>query len=75
MKAGNPALIGGGLLAASHQMTVSDFESVSRVIGMPKRNTIRLNQYFAKNQIYVVSEDYDFLWNYITSRTVNAKIR
>lgn len=66
---------GAGLLAASKDSTTSEFKNVEKVIGLKRNNTIKVNQLFAKNQVYVYKEDYDFVWNYITSRCKKAKIK
>ena len=71
----NPGASGRGILAGTKYCMISDFKNVQTVIGIRKRNTIKLNQSFAKNQIYVNPEDYDFVWDYITSRCVKAKIK
>lgn len=72
---GSPGTMGAGILAGSKQTMRSEFKNVSRVIGLKRRNTIKVNQLFAKNQIYVRAEDYDFVWDYITSRCEKAKIK
>lgn len=73
--AGNPGAMGTGILAGTRQKMTSEFKFVSSVTGIKKRNTIKLNQRFAKNQVYVKSEDYDFVWKYITDRCTKAEIR
>ena len=72
---GDPGTTGAGLLAASKQSMTSVFKNVSTVIGQKSKNTIRVNQRLAKNQVYAKSEDYDFVWEYITSRCKKAKIK
>lgn len=73
--AGKPGTMGTGILAGTKQKITSEFKNVSSVTGMKKRNTIKVNQRFAKNQVYVKSEDYDFVWKYITSRCKKADIK
>ena len=73
--AANPTVTGAGLLAASKQYSSSEFEKVDRVIGHKRFNTIKVNQWFSKNQVYVTDEDYDFVWDYITKRCTKAKIK
>ena len=73
--AGNPGAMGTGILAGTKQKITSEFKYVSSVIGFRRRNTIKVNQRFAKNQVYVRTEDYDFVWKYITERCRNAEIR
>lgn len=74
MAAGNIGAMGSGLLAASKQKTTSEFKNVKTVIGLKKQNTIKVNQLFSKNQVYVKPEDYDFVFEYISSRCKKAKI-
>ena len=73
--ANNPGTMGAGILSGSKQQMTSEFKNVSSVIGLRKRNTIKVNQLLAKNQVYVKAEDYDFVWQFITSRCTKAKIK
>ncbi len=68
-------MVGTGILSSSKKSMTSQFKNVETVIGIRSKNTIKVNQLFAKNQIYVNDEDYDFVWEYITSRCVKAKIK
>lgn len=72
---GGPCVMGTGILAAAKQKTTSTFNNVSTVKGLRKQNTIKVNQLFSKNQVYVKAEDYDFVWDYISSRCKTAKIK
>ena len=72
---GNIGRAGQGMLVATKNSTSSTFMNVSSVIGLRRRNTIKVNQLFAKNQVYVDPRDYDFVWDYITERCTKAKIR
>ena len=69
----NPTTMGAGLLAASKSRSSSEFANVRRVKAYRKRNLIKVNQLFNKNQVYVADEDFDFVYNYIKSRCINAK--
>jgi hypothetical protein len=40
-----------------------------------RMNTIKVNERFQKNRVYVSDEDFDFVYDYITSRCTNAKIK
>lgn len=71
----NPGRVGQGLLVSSKNTTSSTFESVKSVIGIPRRNTIKVNETLSKNQVYVHPEDYEFVWEFITSRCNNASIK
>ena len=68
-----PTTMGAGLLAASKSRSSSEFANVRRVKTYRKRNLIKVNQLFNKNQVYVANEDFDFVYNYIKSRCINAK--
>lgn len=70
----NPTQIGIGLTTADSTMT-SNFKNVRSIQGYPRRGVIKVNEPFAKNQVYVEKGDYDFVYNYIRERCPNAKIR
>lgn len=67
--------VGQGLMVSAKNTQSSKFQVVRTVKGIRRRNTIKLNQFLAHNQIYVEKEDYDFVFNYISSRCKKAKIR
>lgn len=71
---GNIGRVGQGMLIASHGSLYSRFSVVKKIKGYPHSNVIKVNSLFSKNQVYVMDEDYDFVWDYITSRCPNAKI-
>lgn len=74
-RASNPTVTGSGLLMATKQSTTTEFAFVDKVICLKKQNTIKVNQLFSKNQVYVSDEDYDFVREYIATRCIKAKIR
>jgi hypothetical protein len=61
------------MLATSKQASVSEFSKVRRV--KPRRwlHVIKVNEFIEKNQIYVPTEDFDFVYEYVRTRCVNAK--
>ena len=69
----NPTTMGAGLLAASKSKSSSEFANVRRVKAYRKRNLIKVNQLFNKNQVYVADEDFDFVYDFIKSRCTKAK--
>lgn len=74
--AGNKlSMTGSGLVLMTKNSMTSEFALVKKVTRNARRNTIKLDQILGHNQIYVEKEDYDFVWNYITSRCEKAKIR
>ena len=70
---GTPSAAGAGLLAATRNSSTSSFEKVRQVKAYRKRNLIKVNQLLFKNQVYVPDEDFDFVYDYITSHCPNAK--
>lgn len=65
---GSPGGVGRGLLIASHDSLTSTFSFVRKVKPIRRFNVIKVNEPFAKNQIYVDKEDFDFVYEYIRSR-------
>ena len=65
---GSPGGMGRGLLIASHDSLTSTFNSVRKIKPIRRFNVIKVNEPFAKNQIYVDNEDFDFVYEYIRSR-------
>lgn len=75
MVGGSFTTAGAGLLMASRNAFYSDYNDVRRI--KPRRwlHLIRVNNRLQRNQIYVPSEDFDFVYNYIKTRCPNAKSR
>lgn len=73
MLSGNFTTAGAGMLMASKDASVSNYSEVRRVIPRRKLHVIKVNEFIEKNQIYVSDEDFDFVYNFIKSRCVNAK--
>lgn len=67
MVTGNPGTVGTGLLAASHQMMESSWNSVRRVEIFRRRNVIKVNERLNKNQVYASDADFRFVEDYIRS--------
>ena len=64
----SPGAVGAGMLAGSRSGMTSDFAKVRSVKVLRRWHTIKVNQPFAKNQIYAEPEDFDFVLNYILAR-------
>lgn len=62
---GNIARTGQGIMVANHTSLSSDFSKVTSVKPLRRWNTIKVNEPFAKNQIYTTKEDFDFVLKYI----------
>lgn len=72
---GKPGVMGTGMIAAGRTTMSSDFSSVKKVKAMRWMNTIKVNERFTKNRVYVNNDDFDFVYQYIGSRCLNAKIK
>lgn len=70
---GNFTMAGLGLMMASRDRYDSEFAKVRRVKPRRWRNVINVNKRIGWNQVYVTDEDFDFVYDYITSHCVNAK--
>ena len=72
--AGQPAAVGGGVLAMTKNSSVSEYEKVRRIALRPRRDLIRVDQRFERNQVYAAPEDYAFVREHIVSRCGKARI-
>ena len=70
---GDIARAGQGAMVASHTSLSSDFSKVKSVKPIRRWNTIKVNEPFAKNQIYTTKEDFDFVLNYILEHCPQVK--
>lgn len=70
---GSVGRIGQGMMVAGHTSLESDFSKVRSV--KPKRmwSTIKVNEPFAKNQVYTTKEDFDFVLDYILKHCPKVK--
>lgn len=72
---GNTGMSGRGVMLMTKSSISSDFELVKRVKINNHMCTIKLDQPFSHNQVYVERKDWDFVKEYIISHCPNAKIR
>lgn len=72
---GNATQVGIGLTSAAGNITTSTFSNVRSIQGYPRRGVIKVNEPFAKNQVYVEKADYDWVYAYIRDRCPQAKER
>lgn len=70
---GSPGRVGQGILIANHTSLASDFSVVRSVKPLRRWHTIKVNEPFAKNQVYCDSEDFDFVLNYIREHCPKLK--
>ena len=75
LASGKPAQIGLGIDTATRNTMTSTFDSVRSVKGSRALRVIKVNEPFAKNQVYVSPEDYDFVFGYIRDHCPNATVR
>ena len=71
----NISMTGHGMALKTRNTMSSDFAFVKKVTCITKRNTIKLNELFAHNQIYIEQADWEFVRDYIVKRCVSAKIK
>ena len=69
-----PGVIGTGMIAASNTSMQSNYSAVRKVKAIRWMNTIKVNELFSKNRVYVDKEDFEFVYKYISSRCPKAKI-
>ena len=62
--AGNPSVAGIGINSARSEM-YSEFKKVRSVKPFPRRDLIKVNERFGKNQVYASKQDFDFVLDYI----------
>jgi len=75
LAAGNATQVGIGLTSAAGNAMTSTFANVRSIRGYPRRSVIKVNEPFAKNQVYVEKDDYDFVFGFIRDRCPRAKVK
>ena len=73
--AGNPTVMGSGILAGSRASLYSGFANVKKISAVKARNVIHLDALFNHNPVYVEDADFDEVFDFIAERCVNAKGR
>ena len=71
--AGHLSTAGAGLLSATKNSSTSEFKLVRSVKAHRRLHVIKVNQLLNRNQVYVPDADFDFVYDWIKSRCVNAK--
>jgi hypothetical protein len=67
--AGNPTTVGAGLLSKTNSSMYTAFEDVRIIRAAKNRNVIYVNN----NHVYVCDEDFDFVLDFIKTRSPKAK--
>ena len=70
---GNPSQAGIGLIASTRNSITSDFSAVRSIKGSRLLRVIKINEPYAKNQVYVDPEDYDFVYDFIREHCPNVE--
>ncbi len=64
----SPAVVGTGMLSATKSESISPFQDLDKLVIIKRRNLIKLNERFEKNQAYAEGEDFDFVASWIKER-------
>jgi hypothetical protein len=70
---GRPGAVGTGVLAQSRLSMSSTLAHVERLISCRKMNLIKVNERFEKNRVYVNTEDFDFVYNFLITHCTHLK--
>ncbi|MCR4602364.1 MAG: hypothetical protein K5683_02370 [Prevotella sp.] len=68
-----PGVVGTGIMASSRTSMRSSFDSVKSVKAIKWLNMIKVNETLEHNRVYVNGEDFDFVYNFISSHCPKAK--
>ncbi len=72
---GNASIAGTQFAALINTSLYSKFKSVNNIVVSKKQKTIFVNSTFAKNQIYVEKEDFDFVEGFIIGHCEKAEVK
>jgi len=72
--AGNPTVMGAGLLASSKKSSYSQFSKVKSVVARANRHVMYVNESFERNQVYVSGEDFQWVLEFIGAHCKKAKV-
>ncbi len=73
LASGRPGAVGTGVLAQSRLSMTSTLAHVERLISCRKMNLIKVNERFEKNRVYVNTEDFDFVYNFLITHCTHLK--
>ncbi len=70
---GRPGAVGTGVLVQSRLSMTSTLAHVERLISCRKMNLIKVNERFEKNRVYVNTEDFDFVYDFLLTHCTHLK--
>lgn len=73
LASGRPGAVGTGVLAQSRMSMTSTLAHVERLISCRRMNLIKVNERFAKNRVYVNTEDFNFVYNFLLTHCTYLK--
>jgi hypothetical protein len=73
LASGRPGAVGTGVLAQSRLSMTSTLTHVERLISCRKMNLIKVNERFEKNRVYVNTEDFDFVYDFLLTHCTHLK--
>ncbi|UMZ73716.1 hypothetical protein [Natranaerofaba carboxydovora] len=71
----NPTIVGAGVLSYFKKSSYSEFSKVRKIVTKKRRSVIYLNEFLERNQVYVPSENFDMVLDYIVSRCNGAVVK
>ncbi len=73
--AGQPGVVGTGILSASRSTSTSVLAEVARIIPCRRLHLIKVNQLLNKNRVFVPDEDFDFVYDFLCQHCTKAQKR
>lgn len=73
LASGRPGAVGTGVLAQSRLSMTSTLAHVERLVSCRKMNLIKVNERFEKNRVYVNTEDFDFVYDFLLTHCTHLK--
>ena len=73
LASGRPGAVGTGILAQSRLSMTSTLAHVERLISCRKMNLIKVNERFEKNRVYVNTEDFNFVYDFLLTHCTHLK--
>ena len=73
LASGRPGAVGTGVLAQSRLSMTSTLAHVERLISCRRMNLIKVNERFEKNRVYVNTEDFDFVYDFLLTHCTHLK--